>query len=74
MKKRLHKMDISKFYKQLKENKRCKKFADECGISAAHLCLLGSYKRRPSPQLAQKIEEKSLGMLDKVDLLYPERR
>ena len=63
-------MTIDKFYKQLKGKQ---KFATRCGISAAHLSLLGHLKRRPSPQLAAILEKESFNLLDKIELLYPRR-
>ena len=46
-------------------------FAKEIGTTKNYLNLLVCNSRRPSPELAQKIEQATNGAVTRMELLYP---
>ncbi|MEN8236156.1 MAG: helix-turn-helix domain-containing protein [Pseudomonadota bacterium] len=46
--------------------------AKDLGISRTHLNLISSGQRRPSPDLAKRIEEITKNGVTKAELLFPE--
>lgn len=53
--------------------KELEPIADKAGTTVAYLLQIKYGKRKPSRKLAAKIEEASGGIIDKVDLLYPDQ-
>jgi len=49
-----------------------KKFAQIIGVTPAHLCFIEKGIRRPSPELAARIEKATQGKVSRWELLYPE--
>jgi DNA-binding transcriptional regulator YdaS (Cro superfamily) len=45
--------------------------AKKAGISPAFITYIGQGKKRPSPQVAEKIEKATNGMVTRMELLYP---
>ena len=50
---------------------RLKQFAAQVEISDAYLSHIIAGHRRPSPRLAQRIEEATDGQVTRLELLYP---
>lgn len=48
-------------------------FAKRVGCKQPHISLICAKKRRPSPDLALKIEQATDGEVTAMELLYPER-
>lgn len=48
------------------------KLADKCGVSLRHIDYILSGGRRPSPDLALKIEKVTNGEVTRDELLFPE--
>jgi DNA-binding transcriptional regulator YdaS (Cro superfamily) len=48
-------------------------FASKAGLKQPHLSLIANGKRRPSPDIALKIEQATGGIVTIRELLYPEK-
>ena len=46
-------------------------FAKDVGVSPAFITYIIQGKKRPSPEVAKKIEEVTHGMVTRMELLYP---
>ena len=46
-------------------------FADLIGVSPAFITYILQGKKRPSPEVAKKIEEVTHGTVSRIELLYP---
>ncbi len=46
-------------------------FAKRVGVSPAFITYILQGKKRPSPEVAKKIEEATHGMVTRMELLYP---
>jgi len=57
-----------------KQKLRYKRLAELLGVTPSHVTQLINGKRRPSPELALKIEEVTQGAVTRMELLYPEDR
>lgn len=61
-----------KLTKYLQKKNRAE-FAEKIGTTKGYLDLICSGARRPSPDLALKIEKASNGQVNRIELLYPEK-
>ena len=64
-------MELRKYLKD--EKYSLDDFAKIVGCTQPHISLICSKKRRPSPDLALKIEEITAGEVTLIELLYPDR-
>lgn len=48
-------------------------FAKDVGIDYTYVSRLKNGERRPSPDVALRIEKATQGMVTRMDLLYPEK-
>ncbi len=62
-------MDLKQFLK----GKDRKNFATQIGTTKNYINLLACRNRRPSPDLALRIEEATGGAVSRMELLYPEQ-
>jgi len=61
-----------KFKAYIEENQvNLKSLAEDLGVSHNYVTYLRDNKRRPSPQLALKIETITNGQVSRLELLYP---
>jgi len=63
-------MKIEEFLE--KENMSIAKFALNIGVHYTHILRIVNGQRRPSPELALKIEQATDGQVTRLELLYPE--
>jgi DNA-binding transcriptional regulator YdaS (Cro superfamily) len=62
-------MDLKQYLKGKDRNN----FATQLGTTKNYINLLACLARRPSPDLALRIEEATGGAVSRMDLLYPEQ-
>ena len=62
-------MDLKTYCKV--ENIKFNELARKLGLSAPFITQIIKGDRRPSPEIAQKIEEKTGGQVTRMELLYP---
>ncbi len=65
-------MELKEFLKdgRIRQNR----FAEIIAISKNYLSEIVNKKRRPSPDLALRIEEATCGKVDRLELLYPDAK